>query len=253
MKVSGGSAGIGDMGIMRLRILWVVALLMMAAQAFGQDIIHTTEERAIQARVIEIGEETLRYKLFVNPQGPDYVMDLSRVDWIEFENGTIWEASTAGEVEGLPVDVIGPIDYSWGRFYARRGNGYDEDYIDYNLYDIYGSDFLNAMTRYNWGEWLTVAGASALLTNLIFGFIGSSVSVYGLTVSSDSGFDVFSTLIGVGCLGAGIPLWISGNRRLSGIADDYNRNYAGRRYGSAAPATLEFGPTSNGIGLALRF
>ena len=248
---------------MSKRLILALLLAFFAAQAFGQDIIHTIEERTIQARVIEIGEESLRYKLYVNPQGPDYVMTLNRVDWIEFENGTVWQASTAGLQEGDEaleaepgVAGIGPIEYSWGHFYARRTNDYDDlsDYIVYNLYDLYGSDYVTASNRYNWGEWLTVAGASSLLTSLLFGVIGSSVNLYhGVSVKTDHGFDVVSTVIGVGCLGLGVPLWISGNRGLARIADDYNRNYAGRRYGSAAPATLELGPTTAGFGLALRF
>ena len=55
-----------------------------------------------------------------------------------------------------------------------------------------------------------------------------------------------------GCIAAGIPLWVKGNRGLRKIADDYNRTYVNPNYGDRG-ASLSLGTTSNGFGLAFNF
>lgn len=69
-------------------------------------------------------------------------------------------------------------------------------------------------------------------------------------------------VIGSGCLGAGIPLIVKGNRGFRKIAEDYNRTYLNGRKGggraNAAPekshgASLFLGPTANGAGLRVDF
>lgn len=244
---------------MSKRLILALLLAFFAVQAFGQDIIHTKDQRTIEARVLEIGEETLRYKLFINLEGPDFMMSVSRVDWIEFENGTSWQASAAGvQEEEEPVDDIGPISYRWGHFYSPYGILYDDD-LDYYLgMSMFGSDYRKALSRYSWGEWLTVGGAMTIASCIIAGIADSGldrIANYHGMQPSGSGDGVISAtaLFGAVCLGAGIPLWISGNRRLNQLADEYNQSHRGRSYGSAAPATLQFGPTRNGLGLALNF
>ena len=58
-------------------------------------------------------------------------------------------------------------------------------------------------------------------------------------------------IAGAACLGAGIPLWIKGNRKLNAIADDYNQRYGRNAYGYKS--SLSVGATGNGVGLALNF
>ena len=59
-------------------------------------------------------------------------------------------------------------------------------------------------------------------------------------------------IVGAGCLGAGIPLWVKGNRGLRNIADDYNRTYINPDRNENSP-NLSLGSTRSGIGLALNF
>ena len=173
-------------------------------------------------------------------------------------NGTSGQASTAGVQEEEPVDAIGPISYRWGHFYSPYGILYDDD-LDYYLgMSMFGSDYRKALSRYSWGEWLTVGGAMTIASCIIAGIADSGldrIANYHGMQPSGSGDGVISAtaLFGAVCLGAGIPLWISGNRRLNQLADEYNQSHRGRSYGSAVPATLQLGPTRNGLGLALNF
>ncbi len=61
-------------------------------------------------------------------------------------------------------------------------------------------------------------------------------------------------VVGAACLGAGIPLWVKGNKKLGEIADDYNRNYGTPRRSPGSGTSLNLGPThSGGLGLSLNF
>ena len=69
--------------------------------------------------------------------------------------------------------------------------------------------------------------------------------------SSMGALYVAGGIAGAACLGAGIPLWIKGNRKLNAIADDYNQRYGRNAYGYKS--SLSVGATGNGVGLALNF
>ena len=259
---------------MSKRIGLALLLVCLAAQAFAQDIIHTTDQRTVEAKVIEIGEENIRYKLYINPEGPDFILSLNKVDWIDFQNGTHWQAAaagvreSAGQVEADEEEVLeegegfGPLSYRWGRFYGEFGPLYDDE-MDYIGFSLYGSEYLKAANRYAWGEWLTVGGAltlaSVILMNSLGHYVDAIPNMHGMeyTYSGNDSFTVAGTLIGLGCVGAGIPLWISGNRGLSNIADDYNQHHAGTgasaRQTGRMPFILNLGNARNGFGFYLSF
>ena len=159
----------------------------------------------------------------------------------------------------------GTIDFRRGHYYDCRGRIHPEDMADYIGISLYGSDYRRAKSQYLWGMSLTTAGASLLAGALVGGLMtadynrksasmSSGMSWYGPgrgNYSASSSLPVVSGLAGAVCLGAGIPIWIKGNRGLNRIADDYNRNYGRDRLGHAP--SLSVGATGSGIGLALVF
>jgi hypothetical protein len=56
---------------------------------FAQDKIYKLKGPVVLARVIEIGTDEIKYKLYDNPDGPVYVVDKSSVSKIEYANGTV--------------------------------------------------------------------------------------------------------------------------------------------------------------------
>ncbi len=67
---------------------------MLLAVALGltvslsaQDLIVKTDATQVEARVLEISPEQIRYKRFSNPDGPTYVLPVSAVDYIRYANG----------------------------------------------------------------------------------------------------------------------------------------------------------------------
>ena len=68
--------------MMKRTILLSLAALCCALTAAAQDLIVKTDAAKIEAKVIEITPEAVRYKRFSNPDGPTYVLPVVKF----FEN-----------------------------------------------------------------------------------------------------------------------------------------------------------------------
>lgn len=64
--------------MMKRTILLLFAALCGALTAAAQDLIVKTDATKIEAKVIEITPEAVRYKRFSNPDGPTYVLPSRR-------------------------------------------------------------------------------------------------------------------------------------------------------------------------------
>jgi hypothetical protein len=244
--------------------LFIFSLLMaICTQGFSQDIIHTFDSAPIEAKVLEIGESSILYKAYNNPDGPNYRMSVDRIVRIVFENGTerVFARPNLFATSPYRYDYSGPIHYRWGHYYDRRGRLYADQLRDYLGVSLYGSDYLKADRQLTWGLLLTITGATVLVGSLV---AGSANAEYNRSVSTmnlpyhmqenakDSQAPYFvAGLVGAACLGTGITLWIKGDRKLNAIADDYNQRYGSKNYGYRP--SLNLGSTGNGIGLALNF
>ena len=60
-----------------------------ATGLFAQDKIYKLKGPVINAKVIEIGTDEIKYKLFDNPDGPVYVADKSSLNRIEYADGRV--------------------------------------------------------------------------------------------------------------------------------------------------------------------
>ena len=253
--------------LMKARMILICVLLGLCGNAFAQDIIHTIDGRSIEAKVLEINDDDILYKTFDNQDGPDYRMSVGRVARIVFQNGT--EKSFAPSTILVPSPYVhdpygyyGPLEYRWGHYYDRRGRLYAEQLKDYLGVSLYGSDYRKARSQYQSGFFLTISGAALVISSLTCGAMLSDYnrgveamnmpsSMRGNDHSSMGALYVAGGIAGAACLGAGIPLWIKGNRKLNAIADDYNQRYGRNAYGYKS--SLRVGATGNGIGLALNF
>lgn len=67
-------------------------MLLLAAfcgvfTAAAQDLIVKTDSTKIEAKVVEITPENVRYKRFSNPEGPTYVLPVVEIHYIRYANG----------------------------------------------------------------------------------------------------------------------------------------------------------------------
>ena len=127
-------------------------------------------------------------------------------------------------------------------------------------YTNYGSKYLKARRQYAAGFYLTCFGS--LFT--LMGIAGHVASGSQENVFPDSRFESSSSsgskayiagyVLGAAGIAAGIPLIVSGNRKLDAIADDYNARHG---YSLKAPRrekSLGLGQCmSGGVGLAFNF
>ena len=256
---------------MKARLILITVLTALCGNAFAQDIIHTLDGRSIEAKILEISEDDILYKAFDNIEGPDYRMAVNRVARIVFENGKeqVFAPATLFSQSPYVYDIYGPygpLEYRGGHFYDRRGRLYEEQLRDYMGVSLYGSDYLKARNQLGGGICLTFTGAGILAASVIGGAFQADFNArtahmnansvfFGHDMSHSSGGEmtpyILGGIVGAACLGVGIPLWVKGNKKMNAIADDYNRRYGNKAYGSAA--TLNLGPTGNGVGLALKF
>ena len=73
--------------MMKRTILLSLAALCCAPTAAAQDLIVKTDAAKIEAKVIEITPEAVRYKRFSNPDGPTYVLPVAQIHYIQYANG----------------------------------------------------------------------------------------------------------------------------------------------------------------------
>ena len=70
-----------------LKIALLSVALCCIATLSAQDRIVKTDRTQIEARVLEISPEQIRYKRFSNPDGPTYVLPVGDIDHIRYANG----------------------------------------------------------------------------------------------------------------------------------------------------------------------
>ncbi|MCM1300978.1 MAG: hypothetical protein NC226_04580, partial [Bacteroides cellulosilyticus] len=78
----------------------LLAALCSVATLSAQDRIVKTDRTQIEARVLEIGPEQIRYKRFSNPDGPTYVLPIGDIDHIRYANG---ETDTFRPAQPVPA------------------------------------------------------------------------------------------------------------------------------------------------------
>ena len=71
------------------KIILLSLLVLFVAQIFAQDKIYKLKGAVIKAKVLEIGTDEVKYKLFDKPDGPIYVVDKSALNKIEFADGSV--------------------------------------------------------------------------------------------------------------------------------------------------------------------
>ncbi len=73
---------------MKLKSLLFLAVpFLMATAASAQDRIFQSNGNVIKARIVSVGAESVTYKLFSHPDGPEYSMVKNEIDKIKYESG----------------------------------------------------------------------------------------------------------------------------------------------------------------------
>lgn len=87
------------------KLLFVLfAVWCGAMTAAAQDLIVKTDASQVEARVLEISPDAVRYKRFSNPDGPTYVLPVAEIRYIRYANGEV--ECYAKEVPAEPLTPV---------------------------------------------------------------------------------------------------------------------------------------------------
>jgi len=90
-------------------LISIVFFCHLSLLVFSQDIIMLRTGDEIKAIVSEVDINQIKYKNFENPNGPQYVIEKSKVFFIKYQNGTkdVFNQNTAKSVE-TPSQTVAP-------------------------------------------------------------------------------------------------------------------------------------------------
>lgn len=71
------------------RLLFLTAALLAGVAAMAQDLVVKTDSTRIQAQVVEVSPEAVRYKRFTAPNGPTYVLPVAQISYIRYADGFV--------------------------------------------------------------------------------------------------------------------------------------------------------------------
>ncbi len=89
---------------MKKSILLLITAICMVFTTAAQDLIIKKDTSKIEAKVLEISRDAVRYKRFSNPEGPTYVLPVADIYYIQYANGEKeYFAPTAPAAPAAPV------------------------------------------------------------------------------------------------------------------------------------------------------
>src|SRR5678809_1551272 len=68
--------------------LFLIVLTLIFSASFSQDKIYRNNGKVVEAKILEIASDEIRYKEFNNQDGPIYILETDKIKKIVFENGT---------------------------------------------------------------------------------------------------------------------------------------------------------------------
>lgn len=236
---------------MYVHILVSIVLCCTSFTSFSQDVITTKLGETIQAKIIEVTDEYVSFKKYLDQQGETFIIKIEHIKIIAWENGDVNEYEEAISEQMLNIsqgkNVFTYIDKKKNLFYFDDGQVYDEKQLKQYLIE---KNLNSIWTKYSSGKKLSTVGWGLIGTG--FAFTGAyiiTLTTWGNTAAIIS----FGTIAAV-ALYTGIPIAIVGTVRKNRAIFDYNATYARKPYPQySQDITIKTGCVGNGIGFVLNF
>lgn len=140
-----------------MKKIFIILFTILPLFVIGQDKIVKNTGEILEVRIIEIGIETISYKIFSNQNGPLYIIEKSNVLKVYLENGDVEDFTnvthTATQKNTFQNDPNNSLIFTFGMTFPRSNFGSTE--ID-NIYD--------------WGLWPESDGDAIVASKgIIFG------------------------------------------------------------------------------------
>ena len=214
------------------KIIMLCVAIIATTMLLAQDVIVTTDSKKIEAKIVEVSSQQVKYVDFNNQEGPTFVLGTDEISSIIFSNGQVkvYEHNT-------PKSIVVQSDVR-NEYVLRQGNKY---YYDGKMMkgDVY-ANFLKdncteAYHKYKQGHNVAIVGWA------LFG-----VGV-GLDICSMVGVP-YVWIPSLACELACIPTLIVGYTQMHRSADLFNSMCVGKNQ-----AYWSVTASQNGVGLALNF
>lgn len=223
------------------RIL-ITLLVFLPISVMAQDRIQTVDGKSISAKILEIDENTIAYKDYANPDGPTYRLNLTNIASITLENGTETIYNNIPTGFKLPSQ----IEVKRGDLYGD-GVQIPEESLIYVLGEDELGSFNSGLKFRKVGKTLSFVGLGLTAAGGVLFAVALGMASRGELAKGDTSMAYasgFGIGLGVSCLLASIPFSAIGRGKINGVVDNYNKNHQ---------ASLSFGATNYGVGLALNF
>jgi hypothetical protein len=121
---------------MKKIVLSAAALFFIFSLSFSQDKIYRNNGKVVEAKILEIGSDEIKYKEFHNLDGPIYVLETDRIKKIVFENGTVQKFQDnykdperyAGQMnKAIKVNFLSPL-YGYTEIGFEKSTGVGKGY-----------------------------------------------------------------------------------------------------------------------------
>jgi len=93
------------MDIMKRIVTLLSSLFLIYIGAWAQDVIETKDSKLIVAKVLDVSEQEVSYKMFNNQDGPTFHLATEQLLRIVFQNGTEYRFEPGGNSHRLSADA----------------------------------------------------------------------------------------------------------------------------------------------------
>ena len=118
------------------KLVLLSTVLLLILMAYSQDKIYRNNGKVVEAKIIEIGSDEIKYKEFQNPDGPTYILETDKIKKIVFENGVTQKFAAdykdperyAGQLrKAVKINFLAPL-YGYTEFGYEQSLGVGRAY-----------------------------------------------------------------------------------------------------------------------------
>ena len=244
-----------------LKLVCIIVLICVTYITQAQDVIVKTDQTTIVSKVTKISETEIEYKKWSNLDGPTYVISISEVASINYQNGEV-ESFNKSSVTTQEVQIVnkkvaiptnGLMERS-GKYLTLDGRRLtDDEVLQLVGYDNYQT-YIESQKQMKVSRILTTIALSAYAVPIV-------VSAVYFLITNDYQAEMilieglgFVTIIDLICLPVILFKKGFGKNRLNWVAEEYNR----QQYNSSmslSPSIIkcEMPQLQNTYGLGLTF
>ena len=214
------------------KIMLLLVAVIATTMLFAQDVIVTTDSKKIEAKILEVSSQQVKYVDFNNQEGPTFVLATDEISSIIFSNGQVkvYEHNT-------PKSIVVQPEVK-NEYILRQGNKYfyDGRQMKGNIYaNFLKQNCTEAYQQYQHGHNVAIAGWC----------------LFGVGLGLDLCFATwlpYTWIPALACEIACIPTLIVGYTQMHRSADLFNSACVGK-----SQAYWSVTASQNGVGLALNF